>query len=147
MRTKLLLLLILGLIATPSLAYVDMAPTLGSIVRDAQTIAVVEVDRFRPETGALILKKVRDLKGKADASLKHQLLRDGESAVEPALFEWAEPGRRGILLVSNRTALVCVGRGWYQANASADGWWRIGAPRPDLPLAYGGNDSRLTSAI
>jgi HEAT repeat protein len=147
MRTKLLPFLILGLIATPAIAYVDMAPTLGSIIRDAHTIALVEVDRFRPETGALLLKKVRDLKGSADESVKHQLLREGESAVEPALFEWAEPGRRGILLVSNRTALVCVGRGWYQANASADGWWRIGAPRPDLPLAYWGNVSRLTDAI
>ena len=139
--------LILGLIVTPALGYVDMAPTIGSIVRDAHTIALVEVDRFRPETGALLLKKVRDLKGKTDEPLKHQLLREGESAVEPALFEWAEPGRRGILLVSNRTALVCVGRGWYQVNASADGWWRIGAPRPDLPLAYWGNVSRLTDAI
>ena len=144
---KLPLLLILGLIATPVLGYVDMAPTIGSIVRDAHTIALVEVDRFRPETGALLLNKVRDLKGKIDEPIKHQLLREGESAVEPALFEWAEPGRRGILLVSNKTALVCVGRGWYQVNASADGWWRIGAPRPDLPLAYWGNVSRLTDAI
>ena len=150
MRTKFPLLsplLILGLIAAPALAYVDMAPTLGSIVRDAHTIAVIEVDRFRPETGALLLKKVRDLKGTAAEPIKHQLLREGESAVEPALFEWAEPGRRGILLVSSRTALVCVGRGWYQANATTDGWWRIGAPRPDLPLAYWGNVSRLTGAI
>src|SRR5262249_36685380 len=108
---------------------------------------LVEVDRFRPETGAILLRKVRDLKGKIDEPIKHQLLREGESAIEPALFEWAEPGRRGILLISSRTALVCVGRGWYQANASADGWWRIGAPRPDLPLAYWGNVSRLTDAI
>ena len=51
------------LTAQPSGAYVDMAPTLARIVREAQTITVAEVVAFSPEKGAVILKKIRDLKG------------------------------------------------------------------------------------
>jgi HEAT repeat protein len=137
------------LLAVPSSsAYVDMAPTLGRIVREASAITVAEVDRFNPEKGAIILKKVRDLKGDSGADpIKHVVLRAGEAGIERPILEWAESGRRCVLFVSNKTTLVCLGEAWYQVHSSADGWWRLGAPRPDLPLAYYGSMSRLADAV
>ena len=120
----------------------------GPDVRESQTITVAEVDRFSPEKGAIILKKIRDLKGESPAEpLKHQLVRGGETVVDLPLLEWAEPGRRCVLFVTGKAAVICVGEAWYQASAGDDGWWRIGAPLPDLPLAYYGTVSRLTEAV
>jgi HEAT repeats len=131
--------------AQPALAYVDLAPTLARIVREAKTITIAEVDAFNPEKGAVILKKIRDLKGETGAdALKHQLIRADELAIDAPI---AEPGRRCVLFVTDKAAVVCVGEGWYQAYAADNGWWRIGAPRPDLPLAYYGSVSRLADAL
>jgi hypothetical protein len=138
----------LMLAAQPALAYVDLAPTLARIVREADTITVAEVTAFNADKGAVVLKKVGDLKGKtADDVLKHQLVRVDETAIDAPIAEWAEPGRRCVLFVTGKAAVVCVGEGWYQAYAAENGWWRIGAPRPDLPLAYYGSVSRLADAL
>jgi hypothetical protein len=136
------------LVVASARAYVDLAPTLARIVRESQTITVAEVDRFSIDKGAVILKKVRDLKGETAADLiKHQVVRANESGVDRAILDWAEPGRRCVLFVTGKTAVVCIGEGWYQASAAEDGWWSLDAPRPDLPLAYYGTVSRLTDAV
>ncbi len=137
------------LLSAPSApAYVDLAPTLARIVRESQTISVVEVDRFSRDKGVVVLKKVRDLKGETGTDpIKHEVIRAKESGVDRAILEWAEPGCRGVAFVNGKTVMVCLGEDWYQAHAAEDGWWRLGAPRPDLPLAYYGTVSRLADAI
>ncbi|MBE3070916.1 MAG: HEAT repeat domain-containing protein, partial [Planctomycetes bacterium] len=140
-------LVCLGL-ASPARAYVDLAPTLGRIVGESKTISLVEVDQFRRDPGAVILKKVRDLKGETGADpIKHRVAAAGGAGVPRHILEWAEPGRRGVLFVAAGTTLVCLGQGWYQAHASSDGWWTLGVDRPDLPLAYQGTLSRLSDAL
>jgi HEAT repeat protein len=135
-------------VAAPARAYVDLAPTLARVVREAQAITVAEVIRFSPEKGAVILKKIRDLKGETGPEpLKHQLVRDHEAGVDRAILDWAAPGRRCVLFTAGKTAVVCLGEGWYQVTSSEDGWWRLAAPRTELPLAYYGAVSRLTEAV
>ena len=134
--------------AQPARAYVDMAPTLARIVREAKIITVAEVAAFNSEKGAVVLKKIRDLKGDSGIdSIKHQLVRADELAIDAPIADWAEAGRRCVLFITDKAAVVCVGEGWYQAYATDNGWWRIGAPRPDLPLAFYGSVSRLTEAL
>jgi HEAT repeat protein len=138
---------VLLLATSPARAYVDLAPTLASVVRDSQAIAVAEVDRFSAEKGIVILKKVRDLKGTVAAEpVRHRVTGANDAAIDRSVLDWAEPGSRCVLFVSGKTALVCIGHGWYQVH-EADGWWQLGAARPDLPLAYYGTVSRLTDAI
>jgi HEAT repeat protein len=133
--------------AAPARAYVDMAPTLARVLRDSQAVAVAEVDRMSVEKGIVILKKVRTLRGEiGDEPIKHRVIGASEAAIDRAILEWAEPGARCVLFVSARTTLVCMGRGWYQVSA-ADGFWQLGAARPDLPLAYYGTVSRLSDAV
>jgi len=133
---------------SPAWAYVDLAPTLGRIVRDAQIITLVEVERFSRERAAVILKKVRDLKGEMEGELvKHHLVRANESSMDRAILEWAEAGQRCVIFITGKTAVVCLGEGWYQTSVAEDGWWRLGPSRPDLPLAYYGSVSRLASAV
>jgi HEAT repeat protein len=129
-------------------AYVDLAPTLARVVRESQTITVAEVDRFSRDKGVVLLKSVRNLKGEAPAEpIKHQVMKAGESAVPARILDWAEPGRRCVVFVSANVTLVCLGQGWYQVQASSDGWWRPGPSRPELPLAYHGTVSRLAESV
>jgi HEAT repeat protein len=131
-----------------SQAYVDLAPTLARVIRESQKIAVAEVDRFSRDKGIIILKKVRDLKGETTAEpIRHQVVKADESAVDGKILDWAEPGRRCVMFVSASVTLVCMGQGWYQVQASSDGWWRPGPARPELPLAYHGTVSRLAGAV
>jgi HEAT repeat protein len=147
-RTSLLVLAVLVLFPAPrAQGYVDLAPTLARILNESQEIALVEVDRFSRDKAAVVLKKVRDLKGQTGADpIKHQLADDG-AALPRHILEWCEPGRRAVLFVSSNTALVCLGRSWYQVHAISDGWWKVGANRPDLPLSYCGTVSRLSDAV
>jgi HEAT repeat protein len=125
-----------------------MAPTLARVIRDSEAIALVEVARFSSDKGVVLLKKIRDLKGQLGADpIKHLVRQPNESAVDRPILEWAEPGRRGVLFVAGKAALVCMGQGWYQVQASDDGWWHLSLSRPDLPLAYFGSASRLCEAI
>jgi HEAT repeat protein len=128
--------------------YVDLSPTLPRIVRESQTITIAEITAFSQERGAVILKKVRDLKGETGSDpLKHELLRAGDTAIDLPIAEWAEPGRRCIVFATGKAAVVCVGEGWYQVQRLDNGWWRNAASRPDLPLAYYGSISRLEKAL
>jgi hypothetical protein len=144
------LLVLAVLLACPphrALGYVDLAPTLARILNESQEIVLVEVDKFSRDNGAVILKKVRDLKGQASANpIKHHLAAE-DATVPGHILEWCEPGRRAVMFVASNSAMVCLGRSWYQVHAVSDGWWTIGANRPDLPLAYCGTVSRLSDAV
>lgn len=137
-------------VAPSARAYIDRAVTLGGVVRESERIVLVQVEKFSRDKNAVILTKVRDLKGQsADAGpIKHQLALQG-SPVSRDVLEWAHPGERAVMFLSQKTALVCLGRTWYQVQAAdgADGWWQPGAGRPDLPLAYCGTVSRLSDAV
>ncbi|MFI5377782.1 MAG: HEAT repeat domain-containing protein [Tepidisphaerales bacterium] len=145
----LIILAILFLGPSPRIwAYIDLAPTLGKLVGESQKIAVIDVDRFSRDKGAVILKKVRDIKDQVDAQpIRHQVSGAQGNTVPRDILEWAEPGQKGVLFVSGNTTLVCMGRNWYQVQSSADGWWKLGPARPDLPLAYCGTVSRLSDAV
>ena len=115
-------------------AYVDLAPTMSKIVSDSPKIAVVEVVGFDRATRVVSVKEVRALKGDLSPEVvQHQVAPAAGGAVPGRILQWAaSPGARGVLFASRRTALVCIGEGWYQVNAAASGPWTLGAERPHL---------------
>jgi HEAT repeat protein len=141
-------LLICLWLATPSHAYIDLAPTLAKVISDAKQIALVEVVEFDRANHALVLKPVRVLKGETVPELvRHDVAAAKGGTAPRQVMQWASPGARGVLFVSRTTALVCVGEGWYQVRSSDASRWKLGKDRPDLPLAYYGSVSRLSEGI
>ncbi len=133
--------------AFPAAAYVDLAPTLNRILRESQHVVLVEVDRVNWEKSALVLKKVRDLKGvSADEPIRH-VLAGIDGAMPRQAAEFAEPGRRAVWFATQNTGLLCTGPAWYAVDNARDGTWRLGAERSELPLAYCGTLTRLTGAV
>jgi HEAT repeat protein len=134
--------------ATPLHAYIDLAPTLAKVISDAKQIALIEVAEFDRANHALVLKPIRTLKGESVPDLIRHDVAAAEGGIVPRqIMGWASPGARGVLFISRSTALVCVGEGWYQMRSAGADAWKLGKDRPDLPLAYYGNVSRLAEGI
>jgi HEAT repeat protein len=129
-------------------AYIDLAPTLARIIADSKKITLVEVVEWNKDTHVLVLKEIRALKGESSTdTIRHELAPTASLVVPRQIRVWATPGARCIVFSSRNTALVCVGQGWYQAQAAGTGVWKLAKDRPDLPLAYFGNVSRLADSI
>jgi hypothetical protein len=145
----LIALALLGTVSTAH-AYVDMAPTFSKVVSEAPVIAVIEVTSLDRSTNVLSFKVVETLKGSIGQDpIPHQVAAPGGSPARQIL-QWAVPGARAVLYQSRSaargTGLVCFGPGWYQVDSLANGPWKLGKERPDLPLAYYGSLSRLVDA-
>jgi HEAT repeat protein len=129
-------------------AYVDMAPTLAKVIGDAQRIAVIEVIEFNRAGNEIIFREVKVLKGKPSSRpLRHQVGSWKRVAMPQFIPQWAVPEARALCFSSRRTALVCVGQGWYQVQNAGNGWMKLSKNRPELPLAYFGSVSRLMEGI
>jgi hypothetical protein len=135
-------------VARTAQAYVDLAPTLAKIVNDSRKIALVEVAEFNPQTHLVTLKEVKAIKGdSASETMQHDVATPDGAGVPRHIVQWAAPGARGVMFGSRTTALVCIGEGWYQVRGTGTGPMKLGADRPDLPLAYYGSLTRLIDGV
>lgn len=128
-------------------AYVDLAPTLAKVISDSKRIAVLEVTVFSREKNALALKEVRPLRGEASSEAVRLSLATAQGTVPRAMLQWAQTGSRGVIFMSDNTALLCIGQKWFQLYKVAEGWWKLGNERPDLPLAFYGSAGRLAENV
>ncbi len=127
--------------------YVDLAPTLPKIISESSTIELVEVTGYDHATHSVSLKPAAAaLKGTLGTDVILQQVAAAGGATPRQIVQWAVAGSRGVLFSAGNTALVCFGTGWYQVNR-ADGAWKLGTERPDLPLAYDGNVDRLAGVV
>ncbi len=131
--------------ARPAQAYIDLAPTLSKVISEAPRIVVVEVVSFDRQQHTVVLKEVTALKGApSSAPITHDVAKLG--VIPRQISQWATPGARGVMFATDSSALVCVGEGWYPMR-SLNGVWKLAPERPDLPLAYYGSVSGLTTAV
>ncbi|MGC4033776.1 MAG: HEAT repeat domain-containing protein [Tepidisphaeraceae bacterium] len=129
-----------------AMAYVDLAPTLGRVVGDAKSIAVVEVQSFDSATQTVTLKPIKTLKGDTLTDVMTNRVAPPDGIAAPAIRRWAGTGSRGIWFSTKTTALVCIGTSWYQQKKAGDSW-KLGVERPDLALAYCGTVPQLSDGI
>jgi HEAT repeat protein len=155
-------LLALAAVAAPAHAGIDAPLSLGIIVTDARSIVVLEVEQFLPERGAVVYKKVVELKGKhagthvrhvrvpakpqpatADATWK----RNGPPP--EALAELLAPGRRAAFFHDGTSGVVYLGDGcWYAGGVSGEGaaanW---GLWLPQYGFGYAGSVAQLQDHV
>lgn len=132
-------------------AYVDLAPNLAKIISDSPNIMLVEVTGYDRARHTVTFKVVETYKGTNGAEPIVQELAPPNGVVPRQIVQWAVPGSRAIVFQSQNVArasqLVCFGTGWFQMTKVGNGGWKLGADRPDLPLAYYGSLSRLSEAV
>jgi len=149
LAATLMLALPLTLLTRPAAAYIDLAPTLSTVVADAPTIALVEVAAYDRATHQVSLKPVATIKGTlASDAIVHEVAAAG-ATVPRQIIQWAVPGSRAVIFTSGQRCLLCFGTGWYEVrrlNAAAT-TWKPGPERPDLPLAYYGSLNRLVQGV
>lgn len=128
-------------------AYVDLAPTVAKIISDSRNISLVKVVEFDRAKRTVILEEVRNLRGdKATGPIRHQVAASETAIIPRQIMQWAEPGAPAVIFSSARTAIVCVGEGWYQVKLTNDEW-KLGPDRPELPLSYYGTVTRLAAGV
>ena len=129
-------------------AYVDISPTLGWIVQDAESICVLQVEAVSVEKKAIVFKRTAILKGKVEQETMRHKVAEGNHPREPRIVvEWAEPGKTAIAFLQGKNAVICIGNYWYQAAELKDNWWTMTTGRPELSLAYFGSSERLRSGV
>ena len=135
-------------LTAPAWGYVDISPTLGYLIKEADCIAVLRVEKIQVEKRVVLYEKIADLKGKFPQKISKHHLAGGFHPREPKMvIEWAEPGETAIAFISGRVAVVCIGRYWYQCSETVDGWWTMSTGRPELSLAYYGRTDQLCEAL
>src|SRR4051794_31527725 len=100
------LVFVLSLHASIAGAYVDITPSLGSVIKDADSISVLRVEKVSREKQIVVYKKVADLKGELpDETLRHRIA-DGFHPREPRIvMEWAEPGQIAVCFTTGNAAV------------------------------------------
>ncbi len=145
---RVLALLLLFLSAASGRAYVDISPTLGYIIKDSTSIAVIQIDKISVEKRGIIFKKIADLKEPLQGDVMRHHLEQGSHPREPKIvLDWAQPGKIAIAFISDKTALICTGEYWYECVYRSDSWWIMNSGRPELSLAYFGTAEKLRDAV
>jgi len=140
-------LLAAAVMPRPAAAYVDLSPTIGKVIGDSRTIALVEVVNLDRQKHTLTLRERTVLKGKAgETPLIEQVAESDQADIPRSIVQWAEPGAQGIVFSTARTAIVCIGQSWYQLRLAGD-QWKLGLDRPELTLTYYGSVSRLATGL
>ncbi|HVX84030.1 MAG TPA: HEAT repeat domain-containing protein [Phycisphaerae bacterium] len=135
------------LLSSRAHAYIDLAPTLGKIIRDSKSIALLEVTAFDRPSRALTLKPLTTFKGDPPPGQLRHILAQMDEPVRAEILRWAAPGSRAVLFATPSRALVCIGAAWYALKLNDDDAWQVADERPDLPLAYCGGLPRLADAL
>jgi len=144
MRQLLWVMILLAWPAVPAQAYIDVAPTLGAVLKDSTGICVLQVDKVSRERKVIIFKKLADLKGTHPGEEVRQQITDGIDPGEAKfVLDWAEPGQIAVLFQNGNTALVCIGRFWYQCAAREQPWWSMTQGRGELLYCYCGSARKL----
>ncbi|HEX7896905.1 MAG TPA: HEAT repeat domain-containing protein [Planctomycetota bacterium] len=139
--------LFLGLMAPRAGAYIDTAPSLGTVVATSTSIVMLQVEKVSVEKRAILWKKIGDVKGKNPAEqFKHQITDGGHPREPRGILDWARPGRVAIGFVNDKVFWTYIGRLWYESAAGEESWWRMTRGCPEILYSYAGTVERLRQA-
>jgi HEAT repeat protein len=146
MKRAFCLTLIFAALTSPAYAYVDITPSIGSVIADAEAVAVVRVEKVSLEKRVVVYKKLADLKGTHTETIRHHIAEGFHPRETRAVLDWAAPGKLALCFTGGKTSLICTGEYWYECSPLPDNWWAMTTGRPELSLAYFGTPEKLRDA-
>jgi hypothetical protein len=139
------LVALLWLAAPPAArAYIDIAYSLGRVIKESSNILSVRVASVDRQANRIVFQKVRDIKGQHRGDLiKHEI---GQLGLDPrerqTIMAWAEVGKTAVFFHNGANSEMCLDNYWYQAPASGE-WWRLFHSEPIFLMAYCGSPEKL----
>jgi outer membrane protein assembly factor BamB len=128
-------------------AYVEIPYSLGRILAESTTIAVLRVESVDKQKNTIIYRKVQDLKGKTADVVRHNIGRAGFHPREWQItMEWAEPGKTAVFFTNGGASETCIHNYWYQAYAGGE-WWNMSHSEPFLLRSFAGKPEKLATAV
>jgi HEAT repeat protein len=83
---------------------------LGVLVRDSSPIVVLQVERVVRDEDLIVFRTVAELKDRAaPGPVRHHVVWPED----PALLDWARPGKTAVCFYQGGKAVTCVGNTWY----------------------------------
>jgi hypothetical protein len=129
-------------------AYIEVPMSLGSIIWQSSTIAVLELESVDSERNILHFRKVKDLKGRHGSDKVVQ--RIAQQGFHPrewqTIMKWAKPGKRAVFFHNGRASETCIDNYWYQCYGSGE-YWRMSHAEPYLLRSYAGRALRLAKVV
>jgi hypothetical protein len=134
--------------ALPSVAYIEVAMSLGSVLSQSSNVVLMRVERVDKEKNLIIYRKVQDIKGTHNTDvIKHNIGRNGLRPNEwKPTMDWAEPGKLAVFFHNGGASETCIGNWWYQAYAGGE-WWNHSHGEPFLLRSYCGSPEKLVGYI
>jgi hypothetical protein len=142
-------LVVLTAPAPPAQAYIGGPPlSLGLMCAWSTHAAIAQVEKLDRAKGVVILRKVRDLKGKWPAEIiKHHFTATAAPEQQYAL-QWADVGKTVVLfaLESYKWGHTYIDGQWYANNTGDWQTWTVSHSEPLLLRMYCGRTDRLAAA-
>ena len=132
----------------PAHAYVEVAMTLGDVVKQSTNVCLMQVTKVDREKNLIIYQKVQDIKGKHNQEvIKHNIGRGGLRPGEwEEIMKWAEVGKFAVFFHNGGASETYFGVSWYQAYPQGE-WWGMSHGEPFLLRSYAGKVEKLPSFV
>ena len=132
----------------PVEAYIEVPMSLGSIIWQSSTIAVLELEKVDSERNILHFRKVADLKGQhGSQKVVQRIAQQGFHPREwQTVMKWAKPGKTAVFFHNGRASETCIDNYWYQCYGGGE-FWRMSHAEPYLLRSYAGRTSRLEKIV
>lgn len=145
------LLLVVSLIFVPgpAPAYIGGPPlSLGLMCQWSTHVMIAQIERVDPNKTVLVIRKIRDVKGKWPNEVFRQTFPVGHPNRE-YVFNWAEPGKTVIVcaLESYKWSHTYIDKEWYAAHTGDWQLWNVSHSEPLLLRMYAGKTDRLAGAV
>src|SRR5262245_54639609 len=129
-------------------AYVEIPYTLGRVLAESSHIVLMEVEAVNKERGAIVFKKLKDLKGQhPQQQIKHNIGTRGFHPREwQTVMGWAEKGKKAVFFYNGGASETCIGTYWYQCYQEGE-WWGMSHAEPFLLRTYCGDAEKLADAV
>jgi hypothetical protein len=148
MTRRLLAMLVLLGVASPSGAYIEAPMTLADVIHQSAQITILRVVRVDKPKSLIVYEKVEDIKGKfPTATARHVItgqLREGEIKT---VLDWAEPGKVAIFFAKDGACETCIDTYWYQIYKQGDDLYGMSHGEPFLLRSYAGKAEKLPPVV
>ncbi|MBO0697368.1 MAG: VCBS repeat-containing protein [Zavarzinella sp.] len=144
MSSRLIALGALLVSASPALAYIEAAMTLGDIINQSAQITILRVSRVDKSKNLVVFDKVEDIKGKyPTAQGRHVCTGQYREGEIKAVLDWAEPGKIAVFFAKDGACEMCIDTYWYQVYKQGEDLYAMSHGEPYLLRSYAGKAERL----
>jgi hypothetical protein len=136
--------LVMAIVASPSLGYIHFPPTtMQKMCKHSTNIRVLAVKKHNKEKGVIVYEVIEELKGKGAKGMSFkQAIRSGVDGVKPIL-DWVGDGKRAVMFTIEGGEIACgyvfIDRFCYSVDYNKkEDFWLLVRIDPEMAASFHG---------